>query len=250
MEPQEVDPAKPMRVGAASPLLDYVPLDLQRAEARVVRKAVAIAVSVLLAGVALGAGLNALDDAATGARGHAAHAAFAIAAAAAVALLAVGAAAIARARAAIAVASVILVLAALLGSAVLFDLSPLRQSIGWIRGDETIAEQAMDRFAMRLYLCWTPTVIVGIASLLLSLRRRECIGVAAALAVGLASAALWGVGPYAGRYRWLIPMKWPKLLSTGLVLLVLLLLCQLLAGAMESFRGRRFLLRTRHDGGS
>jgi uncharacterized membrane protein len=238
MEPPASNSVEPTGVAAPVPLLEYVPADLRRTEARAARKAIVIAVALLTASVTVGAALNAADDAAHRVRRHAAYAVFVLGAAAAIALLSIGAAALARARAVTAVLSVILVLLAVVGSQLLFNVSPLRHSIGWIRGDETVAEQATDRFAMRLYLCWTPTVIVGGASLLLWRSRRGYIGFAAAMAAGLGSAVLWGAQPYAGYHRWLIPLKWPKLLSTGLLLLVLLLLCQLLAGAIESFRHR------------
>ena len=249
MEPPVFDSVKPTGVGPPAPLLEYVPPDVRRAEAQAVRKAIVVAVALLVASVAVGAALNAADDAAHHVRGHAAYAAFALGAAAAIALLAIGAAALARARAVTAILSVILVLLAVVGSQLLFNVSPLRHSIGWIRGDETVAEQATDRFAMRLYLCWTPSVIVGGASLLLWRGRRGYIGFAAAMAVGLGSAVLWGAEPYASYHRWLLPLKWPKFLSTGLLLLVLLLLCQLLAGAIESFRYRH-ARRSSAGGGS
>lgn len=238
MELPVFDPVKPTDVGAKVPVLEYVPPDVWRAEALAVRKAIVVAVALLVTSVAVGVALNAVDDAAHHMRGHAAYAAFALGAAAAIALLAIGAAALARARAATAVLSVILVLLAVLGSQLLFNVSPLRHSIGWIRGDETLTEQATDRFGMRLYLCWTPSVIVGGASLLLWRSRRAYIGIVAVMAGGLGSAVLWGAEPYAVYHRWLLPLKWPKFLSTGLLLLVLLLLCQLLAGAIESFRHR------------
>jgi hypothetical protein len=237
MQPPVSDSVKRIGVGAPVPL-GYVGPNVRRAEARAVRKTIVMAVALLVASVVAGVALNAVDDAAHRVRGYAAYGAFALSAAAAIALLAIGAAALARARAVTAVLSVILVLLAVVGSQLLFNVSPLRHSIGWIRGDEMVAEQGTDRFAMRLYLCWTPSLIVGGASMLLSRGRRECIGFAAAITVGLGSAVLWGAQPYAPYHRWLIPLKWPKFLSTGLLLLVLLLLCQLLAGAIESFRHR------------
>jgi hypothetical protein len=249
MERPVLDSVKPTGVGPPVPSLGYVSPDVRRAEARAVRKAILMTVALLVASVAVGAALNAADDAAHHVRGHVAYAVFSLGAAAAIALLSIGAAGLARARAVTAVLSVILVLLAVVGSQLLFNVSPLRHTIGWIRGDETVAEQATDRFAMRLYLCWTPSVIIGGASLLLWCGRRGYIGFAAAMGVGLGSAVLWGAQPYAAYHRWLLPLKWPKFLSTGLLLLVLLLLCQLLAGAIESFR-HRHARRSSAGGGS
>lgn len=120
----------------------------------------------------------------------------------------------------------------------LFDASPLRRTVGYIYGNETPEQLAYNLFAMRLFLCLATTTIVAGASLLLSRRGADLLWVGICFVLGLCSAVLWGGYLLAGHAAWMRVAKWPKLMSSVFVLLLLVALVRLLAGAMRHV-GRR-----------
>jgi hypothetical protein len=113
------------------------------------------------------------------------------------------------------------------------NITLLREKIGVIHGDETFYISLRNAFLMRLYLCWVPTTIIGIAGLLLT-RKRKCILLfCSSIGIGLLSAGLCGINRLRG-VPWLNFMKWPKLLSTGLLALVFVILVGLLSVAITN----------------
>ncbi len=86
-------------------------------------------------------------------------------------------------------------------------------------------------FFMRLYFCWCPTLIVVVSSLFVVRDRTQLRGSGVCLGIGLISAILWGT-----RNLGLGPMKWPKLLSTGLLAAVFVVLVWLVVRTLAKFR--------------
>lgn len=115
-------------------------------------------------------------------------------------------------------------------SVYLFDAIPaLRETIGRSHPGQSGRTMALNALCMRLYLCWTPTVMTGIVVAAVGRRRGRILALAASLAIGLLSAALWGLNYLPSEARWMYAMKWPKLLSTGLLALVFVILTGVLA---------------------
>lgn len=219
--------------------LDYVSSDARRADSA--RKLVyfLLTVTLIAAAVAIGFQLNRLDDDSAVSR-----TAIVICFAGVIALIVIGAAVMGRARPTSVVIAVVFVLLAVFGSMALFDVTSLGRSVGYITGRESMRQMAINRFIQRLYLCAAPTLVVSVASLVLSRRPREFVGILAALLAGAMSAALWAGELYGLPRFWLTDEKRAKFLSLGLFIVVLLLLCQLLAGAVETFRRRHGVVQT------
>ena len=112
----------------------------------------------------------------------------------------------------------------------LFHSIPLlRETIGTIRPGQSAQTLVAHSFLMRLYLCWVPTVIAG-AIMFLSAKRRACIlWLSVSFAIGLISAVLWGFNNLPRPAPWMYWMKWPKLLATGLLALLFVMLTGFLA---------------------
>lgn len=118
----------------------------------------------------------------------------------------------------------------------LFKSIPLlRETIGTIRPDQSAQTLVVHSFLMRLYLCWVPTVIAGVIISLLAKRRDLILWLSASFGIGLISAVLWGFNVIPRPAPWMYWMKWPKLLSTGLLVLLFVMLTGFLA---RSFDGR------------
>ena len=220
--------------------LGYATPGANRESKRAARRALVASAALLVVATAAGALLQAFDDAAgrLGLSRYATPVAFGVAAAAVVAVLALGAR---RAGSPVwqTVLAAVLVFGAWLAALSLFDASPLRRTVGFITGNETPPQHAFNRFVMRLFLCWVTVGIVGGAGLLLS-RRREVFGwMLISLAAGFCSATLWGGYLLAGRAAWLRVLKWPKLLSTVLLVVMFVCLVRLLAAAMRDVARER-----------
>ena len=193
----------------------------------------------ILAIAAAGVGLQVMDDAA-GRLGFSRYAVLVAFAAGAAAVVAVAALAARRAGSPVwqTVLAAVLVAGAWVAAMWLFDASPLRRTVGYIYGNETPEQLAYNLFAMRLFLCWATTTIVAGASVLLSRRGADLLWVGICFVLGLCSAVLWGGYLLAGHAAWLRVAKWPKLMSSVMLLLLLVALVRLLAGAMRNV-GRR-----------
>lgn len=112
----------------------------------------------------------------------------------------------------------------------LFSSIPLlRETIGTIRSGQSAQTRVSNSFLMRLYLCWAPTVIAGAIMSLLAKRRTCILWLSVSFAVGLISAVLWGFNHLPRPAPWMYWMKWPKLLATGLLALLLVMLTGFLA---------------------
>jgi hypothetical protein len=112
----------------------------------------------------------------------------------------------------------------------LFQSIPLlRETIGTIRSGQSAQALVINSFLMRLYLCWVPTVIVGVVISLLAKCRDLILWLSASFGIGLISAVLWGVNHISCPAQWMYWMKWPKLLSTGLLALLFVMLTGFLA---------------------
>ena len=112
----------------------------------------------------------------------------------------------------------------------LFKSMPLlRETIGTIRSGQSAQTRVSNAFLMRLYLCWVPTVIAGAIISLLTKRRACILWLSLSFAVGLTSAVLWGFNSLPRRAPWMYWMKWPKLLATGLLALLFVMLTGFLA---------------------
>jgi hypothetical protein len=112
----------------------------------------------------------------------------------------------------------------------LFQSIPfLRETIGTIRTGQSARTLIVHSFLMRLYLCWVPTIIVGVIISLLAKRRACILWLSVSFAVGLISAVLWGFTNLPRPAPWMYWMKWPKLLSTGLLALLFVMLTGFLA---------------------
>ena len=121
----------------------------------------------------------------------------------------------------------------------LFPLSPLSSTVGYICGNETAWQLAGKRFGMRLFLCWGATIISAGMTWHLNGRRIDWRWLSASLAVGLVAAVLGGAS-HLGRYApWVTHMKWSKFLSTGITALLFVLLAGALAEGAQNWRGRR-----------
>jgi hypothetical protein len=203
------------------------------------RRALAWAGILVFVAAAVGVGLQAMDDAASrlGLSRYAIVAAFGAAAAGVVAVAGLGAR---RAGSPVwqTVLAAVLVAGAWVAALWLFDASPLRRTVGYIYGNETVEQLAYNHFAMRLFLCWATTTIVAGASLLLSRRGADLLWVGICYVLGLCSAALWAGYLLAGHAAWMRVAKWPKLMSSVFLLLLLVALVRLLAGAMRNVRRR------------
>jgi len=112
----------------------------------------------------------------------------------------------------------------------LFGSVPLlHETIGTVRASQSAYTRAVNSFLMRLYLCWLPTIVTGVIIAVL-VRRRACIfWLAMSLATGLISAVLWGFRLLPHPAPWMYWMKWPTLLSAGLLVLVFVMLTGFLA---------------------
>ena len=244
-DPIEGAAAVPVALPGAEPAppaaeLGYATPGANHETKRAARRTLLASIILLVVATAAGAALQAFDDAAgrLGLSAYATPVAFGIAATAVVAVVAlVGR--VAGSPVWQTVLAAVLVLGAWLAALSLFDASPLRRTVGFITGNETPQQHAFNRFVMRLFLCWVTVGIVGGAGLLLS-RRREVFGwMVAGLAAGFCSAVLWGGYMLAGRAEWLRVMKWPKLLSTVLLVVMFVCLVRLLAAAIGDLtRGR------------
>lgn len=112
----------------------------------------------------------------------------------------------------------------------LFESIPLlRETIGTIRSGQSAQTLVAHSFLMRLYLCWVPTVIAGVIISLLAKRRDLILWLSASFGIGLISAVLWGFNRIPRPAPWMYWMKWPKLLSTGLLVLLFVMLTGFLA---------------------
>ena len=109
------------------------------------------------------------------------------------------------------------------------SIPPLRETIGTIRPGQSGKTDVTNAFLMRLYLCWAPTVITGIIMFLLAKRRACILWLSASFGTGLISAVLWGLNSLPRPVPWMYWMKWPKLLATGLLALVFVMLTGFLA---------------------
>ncbi len=141
--------------------------------------------------------------------------------------------------ASIAAASVI-TLGAFFVAAQLFRLSPLRPIYVSARIVPS-ATQATQSFVNLLVQAWGSTLLATIVALLIHRDREQFMLVAAALFFGLASAVAdamyffsWSAGPWYFR-------TWPRMLSSGLMLVTFLLLVALLARSFNVKRERRQL---------
>jgi len=126
--------------------------------------------------------------------------------------------------------SILVVVVVFYVSMSLFELIPfLRETIGTARANQSAYTRALNSFLMRLYLCWLPTIVIGTIIALL-VRRRVCIfWLAMSLTTGLISAVLWGFRLLPHTAWWMYWIKWPKLLSAGLLVLVFVMLTGFLA---------------------
>ena len=122
---------------------------------------------------------------------------------------------------------------------VVFALSPLFGTVGYIYGNETAWQLAGKRFGMLLFLCWGATLIAVGATWYLRGKQIDWRWALGSLAVGAGAALLGGVS-LLGRYAsWVTHMKWSKFLSTGAMALLFVLLAGALAEGVQSWRGRR-----------
>lgn len=232
--PDSMEGAAPVPMAVPAAELGYATPKANRESRRAARRALLASVVLLVVAMAAGAALQVFDDAAgrLGLSRYATPVAFGVAAAAVVAVVAlVGR--IAGSPVWQTVLAAVLVAGAWLAALSLFDASPLRRTVGHIYGNETPQQHAFNRFVMRLFLCWVTVGIVGGAGLLLSRRRGVFGWMVAGLAAGFCSATLWGGYMLTGRAAWLRVMKWPKLLSTVLLVVMFVCLVRLLAGAMR-----------------
>jgi len=126
--------------------------------------------------------------------------------------------------------SILAVAVVFYASMFLFGSIPfLRETIGTVRAGQSAYIRVVNSFCMRLYLCWLPTIITG-AIIAVLVRRRACIfWLAMSLAIGLISAVLWGFRLLPYPAPWMYWIKWPKLLSAGLLVLVFVMLTGFLA---------------------
>lgn len=116
----------------------------------------------------------------------------------------------------------------------LFKSIPLlRETIGTIRSGQSAQTRVVNAFLMRLYLCWVPTVIAGVIISLLAKRHDLILWLSASFGTGLISAVLWGVNRIPRPAPWMYWMKWPKLLSTGLLALLFVMLTGFLARSVD-----------------
>lgn len=120
----------------------------------------------------------------------------------------------------------------------LFESIPLlRETIGTVRADQSEYTRVANSFLMRLYLCWLPTIMTGTIIAILA-RRRACIlWLFVSLATGLLSAVLWGFRLMPRPVPWMYWIKWPKLLSAGLLALVFVMLTGFLARSIAERYG-------------
>jgi hypothetical protein len=149
-------------------------------------------------------------------------------------------------------------IAACLAVALLFFLSmtvfravpALRSTIGTIREGQSPWTTVQNAFAMRLYLCWIPTLLTALLTLclvrlpapLLKFTASpspvrpptRLLRFAAPFTLGLLSAFLWAFNYLERPAPWMYWMKWPKLLSTGLLALIFVTLAGLLAQSLAA----------------
>ena len=112
----------------------------------------------------------------------------------------------------------------------LFESIPLlRETIKTVRSGQSAQTSVVHSFLMRLYLCWVPTVIAGVIISILAKRRDLILWLSTSFGIGLISAVLWGFDRIPRRAPWMYWMKWPKLLSTGLLALLFVMLTGFLA---------------------
>ncbi|MHC4170373.1 MAG: permease prefix domain 1-containing protein [Planctomycetota bacterium] len=112
-------------------------------------------------------------------------------------------------------------------------IPPLRETIGTIRAGQSGETRVINSFLMRLYLCWVPTVMTGAIMAMLARRRAYILWLSACFGTGLVSAVLWGLNSVTRPAPWMYWMKWPKLLATGLLALVFVMLTGLLARSIS-----------------
>lgn len=149
------------------------------------------------------------------------------------AILGVIVAVIFRVRKSVSIAAFIVVAIIFYASMNVFSAIPaLRETIGTIRGGESEYTLVLHAFCMRLYVCWVPTLVTGIIIAVLVRRRAYLLWGAATLIIGLLSSLLWGFNHLIYKAPWMYWMKWPKLLSTGLLALVFVMLAGFLARAI------------------
>jgi hypothetical protein len=108
-------------------------------------------------------------------------------------------------------------------------IPPLRETIGTIRPGQSGRADVVNAFLMRLYLCWAPTVITGVIISLLAKRRACILWLSVSFGTGLISAVLWGFSRLPRPAPWMYWMEWPKLLATGLLALLFVMLTGFLA---------------------
>lgn len=131
--------------------------------------------------------------------------------------------------------AIILVLFCFFIGVFLFELSPLRNTVGYIHGDESDRQLAINSALMRLWLCDVPVLMVGVGVMLLSRRREPFLWLAGAMMAGFLSALLLGWNRGGGVPR-LFPMKWFKLASTALVPAVFVMLVMAVVRAWGALR--------------
>lgn len=105
----------------------------------------------------------------------------------------------------------------------------LRETIGTVRAGQSAYIRVVNSFCMRLYLCWLPTIITGAIIAFLACRRVSILWLSIAFATGFLSAVLWGFRLLPYPAPWMYWMKWPTLLSAGLLVLVFVMLTGFLA---------------------
>jgi hypothetical protein len=126
--------------------------------------------------------------------------------------------------------SALAVLATFFAAVFIFDNIPLlKEEVGFTHGNETPYVLAFKAFCMRIYLCWIPTIIVGIAILLLACKRKYVLLLCVSLCIGFLSAAFFGISRLGNLPIWLYFMKWPKFLSVGLLAMLFMMLTGILS---------------------
>jgi hypothetical protein len=116
------------------------------------------------------------------------------------------------------------------------------QGIVAVKGFEPPDVMAWRDFFMLLSQCWLSVLLIAIVALILRCDREQLLLLAAALGLGLASAAMDGI--YFLRFYWhwrfvVLWNDWPRLVSNGLLLLVGLVLVATLARGFNERRAQR-----------
>ncbi len=137
-----------------------------------------------------------------------------------------------RARKSLAIVSSIIVLLVFWASGWVFDTMVAPRLLGDFQGRETEYIRLVDSFSRRLYLCLVPTLVTGTLIWILAGRRAYLSWLGLVLAAGLLSTLFACIDGLPYRSPWEYSTKWPKLLATGLLTLVFVMLAGFLARAI------------------